>query len=446
MPSFRNMPLRHAVLYSMAILLMATSASADWPWKKKKERERARQEAIAQRVAFEDTAEWEGFFKDEDGHPYRMEKPVEKNSDEDWMTLEFTEYVGNKSRVAIWKVENRVNPQAEEESIEYRGLRFRSKASTAPLQGIEEIITSSLYNTNRFDVIERKQVEAILAEQDFGASDRVSDESAARIGRLLGAEYMLFTSINEWTPKKRTRGTAGFRESVAEVALSLRVVHAETAKVEFAGTFRANSSNRSIRVPFFRKSDVAPVNYAMAACVNKAIYRFATGIKVRAWKGAVADVSGDLVTLNGGENRGVEIGQTYRAIRKGKELIDPETGVSLGFRQEIIGTLKVTEVDELWSTAIILEGCEGLKAGDYVEETESRSADRRSAARRSARVEESPDGSAAAQSEAPANEDGASEVGADSSESIVNDSTTPSSGETGGDSEPPGETGRGPVV
>ena len=360
------------VLLLLGSLLWPDPAQADLPWKKKK-RERERQEMLAQRVAFQGSGEWQGFFKDEEGHPYAMQFPVEKNSDEDWMTLEFTEYKGNKSRVAVWKVENKVQAQAKSDTLEVGLLRYQQNASTTPIQGIEEMLTSSLYNTNRFDVIERKQIEALMVEQDFGDSGRVTDESAAHIGRLLGAEFMLFTTINEWTPKKKSRGTVGSRRSVAEVAISLRVVDAETARVAFAGTFRATATNRSMHVPFFRKRDVAPVNYAMASCINKAIYKFASNIKVKAWKGAVVAVNGDLVTLNGGENRGVVVGDVYRAVQKGEELIDPEDGTSLGFQQEIIGTLKVTSVQERTSSAVVLEGCEGLKRGDFVEKSEEKS-------------------------------------------------------------------------
>ena len=323
-------------------------------------------EAAANRVPFQDSGEWEGFFKDEEGYPYELLTPIERNTDDDWMTLEFTEFTGNRSRIAIWRVADKIGMHTTEGHNGFAFWQYVYRSSVAPLQAIEDMLTSSIFNTNRFEVVERKDIETVLAEQDFGATERVTVQSAAQIGRTLGADYILFSSINEWTPKKKKRGIPGIGKSIAEVALSIRVVDTETAEVAFAGTFRGTSRNRSIRLPFFGQQDISPVNYALTACLNKAVYEFATDIKVRPWRGAVVDISGDLVILNGGENRGVTKGQIFRAVRKGKEMIDPESGKSLGYRQEVIGTLKVTTVDPLMATAVITEGCKGLKVGDFV--------------------------------------------------------------------------------
>ena len=360
-----------AVGLAVALVLGTITAPAAEALPKSKKKKAA--EAAAKKTPFQDSGKWEGYVKDEQGHRYHLLKPIERNSDEDWMTLEFTDFTGNRSRIAVWKVIDKIGMHSTETSHSLGFWQMVYRTSVAPLQAIEDMLTSSIFNTNRFDVIERKQLETVLAEQDFGESERVTIQSAAQIGRNLGADYILFTSINEWTPKKKTRGSPGVGKSIAEVALSLRVVDTETAEVSFADTFRATSRNRSIRLPFFGQQDISPVNYALAACLNKASYAIANSLKVRPWRGAVVDVTGDLVILNGGENRGVSKGQVFRAVRKGKEMIDPESGKSLGYRQEVIGSLKVTTVDPLMATAVITEGCKGLKVGDFVRPEEDSS-------------------------------------------------------------------------
>jgi hypothetical protein len=354
----RNFAILTVVVGLVVGLAPAPEAEAGWPKRKKNE--------LENRIPFQPSGEWEAYYKDEDGHAFELLQPVESNDDGDWMTLEFTDFTGNRSRIAIWKVIDEIGMHSTE-SNRLGYWQWISRSSVAPLQAIEEMLTSAIFNTNRFDVIERKQLEALMAEQEFDATDRVTTESAAELGRILGADYILFASVNEWTPKKKTRGTIGLGKSVAEVAVSVRVVDTETTKIIHADTFRATSRNRSIRLPFFGQRDIAPVNYAMTACLNKAAYDLATSLKVRPWKGAVVDVSGDMVVLNGGENRGLERGQVFRAMRKGKKMINPEDGTVLGYMQEVIGTMKVTTVQEKMATAVITEGCEGLKVGDFVQ-------------------------------------------------------------------------------
>ena len=49
----------------------------------------------------------------------------------------------------------------------------------------DELVTQ-LFQTGSFSVIERAQLDALLAEQNLGASGRVDQSTAARIGQLLG--------------------------------------------------------------------------------------------------------------------------------------------------------------------------------------------------------------------------------------------------------------------
>lgn len=63
-------------------------------------------------------------------------------------------------------------------------------------QGIAELVTTMLRYHPSVDVLEREQLLPLLKEQDLGASGRVDAASAARIGKLLGARYMLLGTIS----------------------------------------------------------------------------------------------------------------------------------------------------------------------------------------------------------------------------------------------------------
>lgn len=52
-------------------------------------------------------------------------------------------------------------------------------------------LAGALRKSGQFDVVERQQLANLLKEQDLGASGRVDEQTAAKIGKVLGARYML---------------------------------------------------------------------------------------------------------------------------------------------------------------------------------------------------------------------------------------------------------------
>ena len=44
-------------------------------------------------------------------------------------------------------------------------------------------------------LLEREKIKAVMAEQDFGATNRVKQGSQAKIGKITGADAMLFGDI-----------------------------------------------------------------------------------------------------------------------------------------------------------------------------------------------------------------------------------------------------------
>ena len=339
---------------------------------------------LAKRPTYTPSGEWEGFFRNDKGVAAPILQPIEQNKDKDWMDLQFTEYGGPRIRLAVMGVENKTATAEQANTTD--AVAVNKELAEVPVSSLEEILTTAVMSTNRFEVVERKAIEGVLSEQDLGASGRAKPGTAAKTGRILGAEYLLLASVNEWTPDKGKVGGAGgglgsalgligAQKSTAEVAMSFRIVDASTSQVLFSITERATTGSWGIGlggaddgagavVGYKKKS---PIGYAVQACINKGIYQIALWIKDRPWSGQVVQVDGSKVFINAGSNSGISTGMVLNALAKGKELVDPVTRSSLGFRVEKIGTLQVAEVQERYAVANITEGCKGLKAGDRVE-------------------------------------------------------------------------------
>lgn len=90
-----------------------------------------------------------------------------------------------------------------------------------------------------FSFVDRQQIEAILQEQDFGQTDRVDPQTAARLGKTLGAKALLFLSC--------TLQVSGERQQ--QVYETKRVVYYENVRDPKTGTVKRVKRVKYVQVP-----------------------------------------------------------------------------------------------------------------------------------------------------------------------------------------------------
>ncbi len=122
------------------------------------------------------------------------------------------------------------------------------------------MLTNELASTGDFRLVERNKLESVLAEQNLGASGRVNDSTAAKIGNLTGAQFLVMgtvTSFEENTSKKggglSFRGLSlGGKKSEAYIAIDVRVVDSTTGEIAFVRTIEGRSKSSGMRVGVHR--------------------------------------------------------------------------------------------------------------------------------------------------------------------------------------------------
>jgi curli biogenesis system outer membrane secretion channel CsgG len=249
--------------------------------------------------------------------------------------------------------------------------------------GAADILTTELVKVGKFDMFERERLNTVMKEQDFGATDRVDPASAARIGKIIGVKYIITGAITEYGQSKNGGGGGGVNigKTGYHAAVDIRMIDAETGRIVFADT--ATHSKSSVKVKIFGIGGGESFNEKLATeTMREAIKKVAAKINFSdsnqkstgnsstekdnsAGKAVVADVDGDIITLNSGEKVGFKKGQTVTISRKGKVIKDPTTGKVLKIKYKAIGKIKLTEVESAYSEGTIIEGS-GFKIGDIV--------------------------------------------------------------------------------
>jgi curli biogenesis system outer membrane secretion channel CsgG len=112
--------------------------------------------------------------------------------------------------------------------------------------GISDLLVDELVNDGSFRVIERKRLDAILAEQNLAQSDRAapSEKTIVQIGKLLGARYIVTGSVTKFGTENSSKsvggggwgskfgvGNVGTSKGKANVAITTRIIDTTTGEI-----------------------------------------------------------------------------------------------------------------------------------------------------------------------------------------------------------------------
>jgi curli biogenesis system outer membrane secretion channel CsgG len=295
------------------------------------------------------------------------------------VNLEWGGYAGKRARIGVLKVDNN-STTGTFQSTDSSGVTYESEWSssggTVPINGIEAIVTDTLNRSGRFRIVERAALDEVLGEQDLAASGRVAQKSGAATGQVLGAELLLQVVITDYESgtsqssggvgglfsKMPVIGKIGVKGGKGRVGLNFRLIDAATSEVlntkqvesiikktgvTFAGTSLADYG---VMDGFMSDYAKTPIGQAVIAGINIGIYEVAKQIGRRPSEGSVVKAEGTRVWLNIGD-QGVDMGDRLSVMQKGEELIDPDTGISLGSSDIAMGDIEVIQVAEKYSIA-----------------------------------------------------------------------------------------------
>jgi curli biogenesis system outer membrane secretion channel CsgG len=231
-------------------------------------------------------------------------------------------------------------------------------------EGIRSMLSVRLGPSKYLTMVERTNINDVLKEQDFGASNRVKKGTNAKIGQISGADVMLYGDIvifgRDDTTKRKNVGAiigrfspvAGAvatmnKEEKAVVGINLRLVDAETGEQIETAEARGESSRKSKDYAgILGVSGAGAVgggagmtssNFAQTI-IGEATSNAVTNIvsflegkvpslpaKAREIEGRVATVSAGSAVLTVGSQDGVMRGDRFAILKINGEIKDPAT-------------------------------------------------------------------------------------------------------------------------
>ncbi len=295
------------------------------------------------------------------------------------VNVEWGDYAGKRTRAGVLQVDNN-SSAGTFKMTDSSGNTYESEWSAGggmvPVNGIEAIVTDTMNRTGRFRLVERAALGNVLGEQDLASSGRVAAPSGAATGQVLGAEILVQVVITDYEENTSgtTTGAGGLLRKVplvggvrinrgqGRVGLNFRLIDATTSEVLYTKQIEsvikesglslagAGWTGDAVLGAFMSNYSKTPIGQAVIAGINKGVYDLVKEIGTRPAEGSVIKAEGKRVWLNIGDD-GVDMGDRLAVMSKGEELIDPETGISLGSTDTRLGDIEVIQVAEKFSVA-----------------------------------------------------------------------------------------------
>lgn len=221
--------------------------------------------------------------------------------------------------------------------------------------GYTSHIINALVNTRKLDILERADLRSLTKEIDFGESEYADIEKAVKIGKMLNADYVVLPEIRVFVVTLERQQVPYVGQGQVKVkgkfGTTVRTVDVATSKIVAS---HLDEVNRIARIrekdtPAIVVSDLITGMYSESALKEGAnIVDVAYPIRV------VSIIDDDNLIINRGEGA-VMKDEILKVYQTGEVMVDPDTKDNLGYHEAYLGKLKITEVNEKTSKAVVLE-------------------------------------------------------------------------------------------
>jgi len=258
-----------------------------------------------------------------------------------------------KIRIAIWDFENHSE----------QSWWFSGDLGPALRNHIDTAFSQNPTLNARFSIVEREALENVLKEQGLASSGALDQQTAAKVGQILGVRYILTGAIDRFdiNTTRGGFGRLGGSVTTAEAAVNIRFI--DTTSAERVVSVSAEGKGRKGGGSFGGASLSREAEWGIASeAIEKAASevvsefvrgnyfdKFSAGGVAGGTEGKIIKVDGNQAWINMGSFSGIQVGDKFDIFNVGEELVDPDTGQVLGVAETRTGSGEVTDVRERFS-------------------------------------------------------------------------------------------------
>jgi len=226
--------------------------------------------------------------------------------------------------------------------------------SSTELKRIVESTDAELLNafqqTRRFDLFARSDLRAILGEQELAQSGNLdmADPNTAESFRLGGVQYMVVSSISDFQDYEETATFEAIGRSVTKRVIRLGAIARiyDTTTGKLLETARITTTEEDLEdEPSFQSIRTGELSDDLINVIGQQLAeKIASRVVDVLYPARIVGQAGRVVIFNRGDGFDISEGDIWKVFAEGEEMLDPDTGESLGSMETEVGTIRVIEV------------------------------------------------------------------------------------------------------
>jgi curli biogenesis system outer membrane secretion channel CsgG len=195
-----------------------------------------------------------------------------------------------------------------------------------------DILEKILQKTNRFIIISQQDISSIINQQTLGTSGVIKPATAAKMGKILGLNAVVTGAISDYSESEEESNYLFYkkRKLITHITIDYRIVDTTTGIQLMADSSQGVYSEETGGMLTESTTDTGLKNGALGDALTKAMVNILKQLKAKEWIGRIARVAGKKVYINAGQKTGLQVGNILIVQDLGEDIIDPQTGVSLG--------------------------------------------------------------------------------------------------------------------
>lgn len=205
-------------------------------------------------------------------------------------------------------------------------------------QALDSQLISAIQQTRKFTVLARSDADALIEENaaagqafDFGKSD-----------------LTLVVTIDDFQDFTQTATFAAIGKTatkrVIRFATVAKLYETKTNKLVETANFQEQNLDTEEELALSASSGGELSDALLLALTRRMSEQVAQRIADVAFPARVIAKTGKIVTINRGDGTGIAAGQLWEVFAVGEELIDPDTGASLGREELSVGKVRIQRV------------------------------------------------------------------------------------------------------
>lgn len=231
-----------------------------------------------------------------------------------------------KRKVAIGRFTN--------ETQYAKGLFYDKENDPMRKQALD-ILSSKLAASGKFILLERDDLDVLVAE-------------AGSSMNKIGADFIILGSITEFGRKAegQQKVFSSTKTQTAEAGVSIRLVEAATGLIIYsdeAKGFAETTTKQTMGIGGSAGYDATLSDKAISAALGQLVENIINKCMDKPWRSYFLSVEDGTYIISGGVSQGLATGDNFTVYKKGKTVINPQTGMKIELPGIKVGTVSILQ-------------------------------------------------------------------------------------------------------